>query len=317
VFGLLRGARSAADAVLHWRLALTDPQDMTDGRGLGRTAAITGASGYLGSRLAERFAERGWDVVRLVRSAPPDDGSARHYDLAEDVGPGLLASVDVLVHAAYDLAATRREEIWRVNVEGSRRLFAVASLAGGCRIIAISSMSAYEGTSQIYGRAKLAIESAALDAGGCAVRPGLVYGDRSGGMAGALERLCRLPVIPLVGGDARQYPVREADVVGAVIALAEADDFRPEVVGAAPADPVTFRALLETFADRQGRRAHFVPVPWQLLYWSLRFAELCRVSVPFRADSLLGLVRPAPCVPGIERLSQLGIHPGPPARTPA
>jgi nucleoside-diphosphate-sugar epimerase len=266
--------------------------------------------------LADAFAGAGWDVVRLVRSPRPGNRSDRRYDLAGDIAPELLGSVDVLIHAAYDLSATGREEIWRVNVEGSRRLLAAASAADVGRTIVISSMSAYEGTRQIYGRAKLAIESATLAADGCVVRPGLVYGDDSGGMTGALERLCRLPVVPLIGGDARQYPASEVDLVETVMTLATTSDFRPEVLGVAGEDPVTFRELLETLGARQGRRPRFVPVPWQVLYWLLRAGEVCRIPLPFRADSLLGLVRPAPAVPGLDRLAQLGIHPRPFARIP-
>ncbi len=277
--------------------------------------AITGASGYLGSRFAEHFGEAGWEVLRLLRSPRSGDSTARHYDLSADIPVDLLTSVDVLIHAAYDLTATRREEIWRVNVEGSRRLVAAAGAAGVGRIIVISSMSAYDGTAQVYGRAKLAIESATLAVGGCAVRPGLVYGDHTGGMAGALQKLCRLPLVPLVGGDARQYPVCEADLLDTVLTLASTGDFRAEVLGVAGKDPVTFRSLLEAFAAQQGRQPRFVPIPWQLLYWSLRAAERSPVSLPFRADSLLGLVRPAPYVPGFDRLSELGIHPRPFAST--
>lgn len=294
-----------------------DASDPADGRrgGTGRTVAITGASGYLGSRFADAFAGAGWHVVRLVRSPRPGHHSDRRYDLAADVPPE-LDRVDVLVHAAYDLTATGREEIWRVNVEGSRRLLAAATAAGVGRIIVISSMSAYEGTRQIYGRAKLAIESATLGADGCVVRPGLVYGDDSGGMTGALERLCRLPIVPLVGGEARQYPAAEPDLIETVMTLATTADFRSEVLGVAGEDSVTFRQLLETLSARQGRHPRFVPVPWQVLYWLLRVGEGCRLPLPFRADSLLGLVRPAPGVPGLDRLEQLGIHPRPFARAP-
>ncbi|MBV8462936.1 MAG: hypothetical protein JO368_06560, partial [Acidimicrobiales bacterium] len=114
--------------------------------------------------------------------------------------------------------------------------------------------------------------------------------------------------VPLVGGGAHQYPVREADLVEAVTTLATTPDFRSEVLGVASEVPVTFADLLRTFAASEGRRPRFVPVPWRALYWPLRTLEAARVPLPFRADSLLGLVRPAPSVPGVERLHALGIH---------
>ena len=47
------------------------------------------------------------------------------------------------------------------------------------------------------------------------------------------------------------------------------------------------------------------------VYGALRAAELLPVQLPVRADSLLGLVRPAPYVPNLEVLDQLGVvlHP--------
>ena len=114
----------------------------------------------------------------------------------------VLHWADVLVHAAYDLSLTSPVDIWRVNVEGTRRLLEVAADARVRRILVLSSMSAFEGTTQLYGRAKLDIEAMTAASGGCAVRPGLVYGERPGGMAGALRKLTRLPIVPVIAGGA-------------------------------------------------------------------------------------------------------------------
>ena len=61
-------------------------------------------------------------------------------------------------------------------------------------------MSAYPGTNQLYGRAKLETERIALKLGMAAVRLGLVYGPGWGGMAGSLKKMADLPVIPIVAG---------------------------------------------------------------------------------------------------------------------
>ena len=78
-------------------------------------------------------------------------------------------------------------------------------------MIVLSSMSAYEGTTQIYGRAKPRIEAATLQVGGCVLRPGLVYGASAGGMVAALRKLARLPVVAVPIGEMRQYTVHEDD----------------------------------------------------------------------------------------------------------
>lgn len=273
-------------------------------------AAVTGASGYLGSRICTTLESRGWQVVRLVRSPRTGNRSACWYDLAAPVSAevrGVLQSADLLVHAAYDLSLTSPVDIWRVNVEGTRRLLEAAGNARVRRILVLSSMSAYEGTKQLYGRAKLDIEAMTMAAGGCAVRPGLVYGERPGGMAGTLRKLARLPIVPVVAGDARQYTVREDDLMTAIAALAAVETLPPGTVGVAHSTPVAFRDLLVAFAAQEGRRCRLMPVPWRWVYWVLRTGEHLRLGLPFRADSLLGLVHRAPCVPGIEALTRLGV----------
>jgi nucleoside-diphosphate-sugar epimerase len=282
----------------------------------GRIVAVTGAYGYLGSRICSTLESRGWQVRRLVRSPDPADPTARTYRMPGLPDPTSLASVQVLVHAAYDLTLTRQADIWRINVDGTRRLLAEAAAAGVGRLIVISSMSAYPGTHQLYGRAKLEIEEAVAGVEGVAVRPGLVWSESPAGIAGALQRATRLPVVPLIAGSARQYPVHVDDLMAAVAAIAEATTLAPGPIGVASEQAVPFKDVLAGLASLDGRRCRFVRVPWQPLYWALRFGEMVRVPLPFRADSLLGLVRPAPSVPGLDRLAALGVTLRPfPSRT--
>jgi nucleoside-diphosphate-sugar epimerase len=213
----------------------------------------------------------------------------------------------LLVHAAYDLSLTRATDIWRVNVDGTRRLLDAARTAGTDRTIVLSSMSAYDGTRQLYGRAKLDIEAMTHEAGGCAVRPGLVYGDDSGGMAGTLRKLSALPAVPVIAGGSGLYTVHERDLTAAVAALAEADVLPNDTVSVAHPAAVSIRDILRIFAEQEGRRCRFVPVPWQVVYATLRTAEAARVRMPFRADSLLGLVRGAPAVVNPEPVTHLGV----------
>jgi nucleoside-diphosphate-sugar epimerase len=275
---------------------------------MSRVAAVTGATGYLGSRIAAALEGDGWEVRRLVRAPSPGAAEERRFVLGAAVDPADLAGAQLLVHAAWDLRVTDRRDIWRVNVEGTRRLLAAAAEAAVPRLLVLSSMSAYEGTRQLYGRSKLEIERIALERGGAVLRPGVVYSAEPAGMAGALQRVTRLPLVPLVAGDAHQYVVHLDDLIAAVLALADAETVPATPLGIADPRPIRFRQLLEGLAAEVGRRPRFVPVPWQLLYWSLRAAELLPVTLPFRADSLLGLARPAPTLPGIEEVAELGIR---------
>jgi nucleoside-diphosphate-sugar epimerase len=274
-----------------------------------RTVAITGASGYIGRLLTRRFTGAGWEVISLRRTpsgSTPAKVQQRRFVLGEPLDAGSLRDAQVLVHCAYDLSLTDPREIERVNVFGTLRVLDAASAAGVPRVILLSSMSAYEGTRQIYGRAKLACEAAVLEFGGTAVRPGLVYGEGWGGMVGSLRKLISLPAVPLIGGDSHQFTVHEQDAASGIVAVATAAQ-APGVIGLAHPRPVRFRRLLEGLARRAGVHPRFVPVAWQPVYAVMRAAERIRVPLPLRADSLLGLVRPAPAVPAVDEWARLGV----------
>lgn len=285
-------------------------------------AAVTGASGYLGSQICETLESRGWQVIRLARSPGRSHGQVLPYDLATPVTAQIrqaLRSANALIHAAYDLSLTSPADIWRVNVKGTRRLLEAAKEAAVGRIIVFSSMSAFAGTSQLYGRAKLDVEAMTIEFGGCAVRPGLVYSDQAGGMAGAMRKLTTLPVVPVIAGGAGVYTVREEDLMRAIALLASATTLEPGTISIAHPSRVTLLSLLRTFAAQENRRCRFVPVPWQLVYWLLRSGELMRLHLPFRADSLLGLIHTAPSLAGGDQLARLGVtvHAFKPAKDPA
>jgi len=56
----------------------------------GPRVAITGASGFVGSQLAERFERSGWSVVRFTRSAATASDLFVPFHLGEEVGDGAL-----------------------------------------------------------------------------------------------------------------------------------------------------------------------------------------------------------------------------------
>ena len=272
--------------------------------------AVTGANGYLGSRICNILESRGWHVIRLVRSLGQNHNEVLSYDLAMPTTAQVreaLRSADALVHAAYDLSLTSASDIWRVNVEGTRRLLEAATEARVARLIVLSSMSAFNGTSQLYGRAKLDIEAMTMEFGGCAIRPGLVYGEGSGGMAGALRKLTTLPVVPAIAGKMAVYTVREDDLMMSIAALTAAGNLSSGTISIAHPSRVTLADLLRAFAAQEGRTCRLFHVPWQLIYWPLRTAESLRLPMPFRADSLLGLVHTAPGLSGADQLTRLGV----------
>ena len=215
------------------------------------------------------------------------------FELDREISTGALTGADALVHLAYDFSVSRWTDIKRINVDGSRRLFAAAREAEIDRIVYMSTTAAYPGARSLYGRAKLEIERAALDVGAAIVRPGLVWGPEGAAMFGALQRAVeRLPVVPLpVPAELELHLVDEDDLAVLVERLL---DRWPTASGrllvAASEDGLAFIELLRSLALQTGRRPRFVRFPWMIAWLGLRALETVGITPPFRSDSLLSLV---------------------------
>lgn len=263
-----------------------------------RKIAITGARGFVGSLLTRHFEDAGWDVTRLSHDAGTGDKSTLPFRLGEDLAPDVFRSrqISALVHCAYDFRLVKPAEIHRVNVEGSRTLLAAAKAGGVERIAVMSSISAFEGSTSTYGRAKLEIEAAAISVGALVVRAGLVYGDgptAAGGMFGSLAKSVQRGVVPLIdGGIHPQYLIHEEDLWRLLKGFFEGEIRDPgKPVVAAASRPWLLRDLLAELARRQGLHPRFVAVPWLPVWAGLRLAEVVHLPVPFRSDSVISLVR--------------------------
>ena len=273
------------------------------------TFAVTGANGYVGSRLVRRLREHGARVVEISRRPPAGQTDAVAYSLEDGGDLGGLAGVDVLVHAAYDFSVRTASQIRQRNVDGSIRLFDAAAHVGVTRIVFISSMSAFAGCQSLYGRAKLAVEEDVSRRGGTAIRPGLVFGDQLGGMMAALARAAvasRVLPVPS-GGSQNLYLACEADIANLVMRLAKAPG--PATAGpivAANPTPWRLSQILRTIALAHGRSPVVVPVPWPLVFAGLKLVEFAGVTLRIRSDSLVSLVNQDPA-PSFQAVGDLGV----------
>lgn len=180
-------------------------------------ALVTGAAGAVGSVVARRLRDEGYEVRAMVRRA----GSARiegAREVVADLGdPAALAAAargaDVCVHCAAVISADL-DECRRMNVDGTRDLI---DALGGARLVHISTVSVYDlrGTQPgeeiderapaaaspkfAYGRSKADAEALVLATGAATIlRPAIVLSLHAssywGPLARARARLARQPI---------------------------------------------------------------------------------------------------------------------------
>ena len=274
-----------------------------------KTCLVTGASGYLGSRVKATLQQRGWRVVELTRKPNPGDHT-KYFVLGEDVSPDIFLGATALVHCAYDFKQLSWADIHRVNVAGSEKLLRAARQAKIENIVYISSISAFDDCRSLYGKAKLETEKIAHSVGAFVIRPGLIYGDSPDGMFGKLiSQVENAKVLPLFGGGSQiQYLIHEQDLTAFIGDCAAGKMPPPKTpVTIAHEQPWTFRQLLEAIAKARGKKLKFLPVPWRLVWAGIKGAELCRVPLKFRSDSLVSLVYQNPS-PDFSQSSSLLVY---------
>jgi nucleoside-diphosphate-sugar epimerase len=274
-----------------------------------RYCILTGARGFVGSRLKGHLERAGWQVTAWTRLPEPGTGAVA-FHLGQEVDPSLFKGAQALVHCAYDFEPRRWEEIAAINVNGSQKLLVAARAAGVRQVVFISSLSAFTGCRSLYGRAKVEIEGFARSSGAFVIRPGLVYSDNPGGMFGRL--VCQVRnarFVPIIwGGRQMQYLLHDEDLGHVVQGCLD---------GRVPAgvEPITvareqgweLKEILAQIARALGRRVTFLPVPWHLAWLGLKGLELAGARPNFRSDSLISLVYQNPC-PSFALLRSLGFQ---------
>jgi len=274
-----------------------------------KSCILTGANGFVGSRLKGRLERDGWRVVAWTRQPQPGSGAVP-FRLGQEVDPGLLKGAQALVHCAYDFGPRRWEDIAAVNVAGSQRLFSAAREAEVRSVVFISTLSAFAGCRSLYGRAKVEIEGLARSIGACVVRPGLVYSDNPGGMFGRLVHQMRSArFVPVIwGGRQVQYLLHDEDlgnlVEGCVAVRLPAG---VEPIAIAHEQGWELKEILTQIARALGKRVTFLPIPWQLAWLGLKGLELAGAQPNFRSDSLISMVYQNPC-PSFALLNSLGFR---------
>ncbi len=111
------------------------------------TILITGGTGLVGTRLLPRLVEAGFDCRALVRAGKsvPAGVTAVEGDILHASSlAAAMDGVDAILHLAAVLRTSEPEQIWTVNVEGSRNLIAAAKeYAPSARLIMASTGLVY------------------------------------------------------------------------------------------------------------------------------------------------------------------------------
>ncbi len=249
---------------------------------------VTGATGFIGRRLACALCERGYTVQSLARRTGrglPDAVTQLHGDLTDN---HLLVAACAKCDLVYHLAAmisfdpARRNDLMRVNAGGTSNVLKAAKAASVSRVVVVSSactLGVSDSPDEVRGEtssplakdvrrnpylaSKLAAEEASVLASRhqdvVIANPTTVYGpgDDSLNSGSLIMRVAGGRMLPVPGGGTNVVDVD--DVVAGLLLLAERGRCGERYVMGA--ENMSFSDIMETISRVVGSSVWRVPLP--------------------------------------------------------
>ncbi|WP_422012627.1 NAD-dependent epimerase/dehydratase family protein [Reyranella sp.] len=242
------------------------------------TILVTGATGLVGERLLPRLVEMGEECRALIRPGKqgPAGVAAMEGDLFDSASlVEAVSGVSAIIHLAAVFRTQDADLIWRSNLEGTRRLLAIAqTCAPDARFIMASTSNVYDKHSprparesdsvepeQAYPASKVAAEKLLRDSGlnWSILRFPFVYGDGDGHLEMLPRHLEALGFHPAH----RMSTIHHRDIATAM-KLALAGEFDGRIVNISDEAPTTIYELIGLVGAEMKPSADAMPNPWHL-----------------------------------------------------
>jgi nucleoside-diphosphate-sugar epimerase len=262
--------------------------DESGGSGVVRVILLTGATGFLGERVARRLVAAGHDVRFFVRAS--SDRSVLH-SLPLDYAVGDLAD-----ESSLEVALTGCETLVNIASIGFGHgpgIVRATKRAGVKRAIFFSTTAIFTTlpaeTKKVRLDAERAIMSSGLD--WTILRPTMIYGSpRDRNIWRLIQYLRRYPLIPIPGnGQSLQQPVFVDDLAAAAVAALSTDASIGVALNLAGAEPLTYNQVIDTVSHQLGRHVLKLHVPLRLAVLALGAYNALRRRAALRLEQLLRL----------------------------
>jgi nucleoside-diphosphate-sugar epimerase len=276
---------------------------------------LTGASGYIGTRLVERALKRGCEVVVLGSAPRGLRTTTLPWRLGEPLSPAALAGASALIHLGHSWKSDDEMSVSddNLNLRGGVALARACLDAGLPRFVFASTTSARANALNAYGRIKYRIEEQLLAlpraAGRLAsARIALVYGGADQSLYGLLSKLVSLtPVLPMIGLGRELQPIHVDEVCDGLLELA-LDAPQEGATFVLAGTPITFGQWLKTLRrTRLGKGLVLIPLPMTLALLACDLTSLVPFGPTISRERVYGLAGAAPMASAAD-LDALGLQ---------
>lgn len=228
---------------------------------------ITGATGFIGRRLAQRLVEDGFSVRCLVRqtaSAVPDGADIVRGDLLEPATlDKAMAGVDIAYYLVHSMSGGR-SGFERRDRDAARNFVAAASRAQVRRVIYLGGLG--ETGDDLSEHLKSRLEVADILRTGTfattVLRAAVIIG--AGGASFEMVRALveRLPLmITPRWVSTRCQPIAVTDVISYLAACPTDERTSGRIFDIGGPEVLTYREMMERLARIEGKKLYIIPVP--------------------------------------------------------
>lgn len=249
-----------------------------------KTIAVTGATGFVGSRFLDLAVKSGYFVRALTRTKQDDRPNVTWVRGALDKKRSLDQLCDgaqIVVHIAGVVNAPDRASFEAGNIAGTLSMVEASKQAGAARFIHISSLAATQPSLSIYGESKAKAEKIVASSGldWTIIRPPWVYGP---GDKDTLDlfKSAKFGFIPIPPDtDGKLSVVHVDDLCTAIIAvLPSHEDLTAQIfeVDDGSSDPWTQSEFAKAIGSALGKQIKPIGTPKPLLGFGAKLDRLFR-----------------------------------------
>ena len=238
---------------------------------------ITGATGFIGSRIAEELLKKKLKLRCLVRKTSDSKGllNGDIEIISGDIEDRILLQCAIkdcsaVIHAAAILESSDKNQMQKVNVDGTKNIVEAAIVNNVKKFIFISSLDVLLEPRSDYAESKFKAEKIVNDSSISSffiLRPSIIYGKGDNkNISTIIDMVRKFLIVPIIGrGTFRWQPLYVEDLVESIVNIVQKESNGRNFINFAGPSAVSFSEMVDIISEELGVKRHKIYIPLSIM----------------------------------------------------